>query len=65
MVDPGSFQLDSDVDLAVRGVLVDHYYEAWGFAEAVFGDGRLDLIRLEDAPTWLAEEVARRGDLLS
>ena len=65
VVEPGSFRLDSDVDLAVRGVPIDQYYEAWGLAEAVFDDGRLDLIRLEDAPTWLAEEVERRGELLS
>lgn len=62
VLDPGRFRLDSDIDLAIRGLPTERYYEAWRVAEAAAGAWPLDLIRLEDAPAWLVEEVAQRGE---
>lgn len=64
VLDSGRFRLDSDVDLAVLGLPPDRYYEAWAVAEAAAAAGRLDLVRLEDAPDWLAAEVQTRGERL-
>jgi predicted nucleotidyltransferase len=65
VLDPDQFRLDSDLDLAVRGVPSDRYYEAWRLAEAAAGVGQLDLIRLEDASEWLAAEVQAHGERLA
>jgi predicted nucleotidyltransferase len=65
VVDAGRFRLDSDLDLAVRGLPPDRYYEAWRVAESAAGEGRLDLVRLEDAPDWLAAEIRLRGERLA
>ena len=65
VLDAGRFRLDSDIDLAVRGLPVDRLYEAWSAAEDAAAAGRLDLVRLEDAPDWLAAEVRDRGERLT
>jgi predicted nucleotidyltransferase len=64
VLDPALFRLSSDIDIAVRGVPADRYYEAWRVAETASGV-RLDLIRLEDAVEWLVAEVETRGERLS
>jgi predicted nucleotidyltransferase len=65
VLDPDRFRLGSDLDLAVRGVPSDHYYEAWRLAEAAAAVNRLDLIRLEDAAEWLAAEVEAHGERIA
>jgi predicted nucleotidyltransferase len=66
VLDAGRFRLDSDIDLAVRELPRDRYYEAWALAEAASGSSiRIDLVRLEDAPDWLAEEVRSQGKRLA
>lgn len=65
VIDANRFRLDSDIDLAVRGVPGDRYYEAWRVAEAAAAVGRLDLIRLEDAADWLVAEVEAHGERLA
>jgi predicted nucleotidyltransferase len=64
VVDAGRFRLGSDIDLAVVGLPADRYYEAWAVAEKAAGTN-VDLIRLEDAPAWLAEEVRTGGERLA
>lgn len=64
VLDAGRFRLDSDIDLAVAGLPLDRLYEAWGTAEAAAHVSGLDLVRLEDAPDWLASEVRHRGERL-
>jgi predicted nucleotidyltransferase len=62
VLDVGRFRLDSDIDLAVSELPTERYYEAWALAEEASGsDARLDLVRLEDAPAWLSEEVRIHG----
>jgi predicted nucleotidyltransferase len=66
--DGSRFRLDSDVDLAAAGLPADRYYEAWRVAEDAArqaGADRVDLIALENAPAWLAEEVQARGKRLT
>ncbi|MEW6750462.1 MAG: nucleotidyltransferase domain-containing protein [Candidatus Latescibacterota bacterium] len=64
VLDAGRFRVNSDLDLAVEGLPPDRYYEAWAEAEAAAGSGCLDLVRLEDAPDWLAAQVRAHGEQL-
>jgi predicted nucleotidyltransferase len=64
VADASRFRLDSDLDLAVRGIPADRYYEAWAVAETAAraaGAGRVDLVDLDGAPHWLVAEVEARG----
>lgn len=67
-VDGLRLRLDSDLDLAVRRLPRGRYYEAWRVAESAArsqGASRLDLVTLEEAPDWLAEEILTRGERLA
>jgi predicted nucleotidyltransferase len=61
VLDPHRFRLDSDLDLAVRGVPAQRYFEACQVAESAAATTRLDLVRLEDAPPELVREVLAHG----
>lgn len=64
VLDESRFRLDSDIDLGVEGIAADRYYEAWSVADAVLTDSGLDLVRIEDAPGWLVQEIMLRGERL-
>lgn len=64
-LDPARFRLESDIDLAVRGLPPNRYYEACRMAETAAGTGRLDLIRLEGAADWLVAQVEASGERLA
>lgn len=53
----------SDVDLAVRGLPADHYFEALADLMEIFA-GPVDLVRLEDAPRSLRERIDAEGEPL-
>lgn len=49
-----------DVDLGVRGLAPEHYFQALADLMDVFG-GPVDLVRLEDAPPSLRQRVEDEG----
>jgi predicted nucleotidyltransferase len=53
----------ADIDLAVEGLEPADYFSALSRALEVAG-GRVDLIRLEEAPERLARIIAERGEVL-
>lgn len=55
-----SVQLDSDVDLAVRGLPPEQYFAALADLMAVFG-APVDLVQLERAPRSLRERIDAEG----
>lgn len=52
---------DTDVDLAVEGVVSDDYWQAWQLVEEIIGDRPVDLIELETAGESLQRAVQRYG----
>lgn len=57
----GWFARDCDVDLAVEGLAVDTYWQAWGLAEQIIGERPVDLIEVETAGQALRRAIARHG----
>ena len=55
------FAADSDVDLAVEGLVGDDYWRAWRLAEEIIGDRPVDLIDLETASESLQQAIERHG----
>jgi uncharacterized protein len=55
------FAADSDVDLAVEGLLAEHYWDAWRAVEDIVADRPVDLIEIESASPSLLESVERHG----
>jgi predicted nucleotidyltransferase len=55
------FVPDSDVDLAVEGLIADDYWRAWRLAEAIIGDRLVDLIEIETAGESLRRAIERYG----
>jgi predicted nucleotidyltransferase len=53
----------SDIDLAVEGLSPDEYWRALDAACVALGVP-VDLVRLEEAPTSLADRIAREGEAL-
>ena len=55
------FVPDSDVDLAVEGLVGGDYWEAWRLVEEVIGDRPVDLIEIERAGESLRRAIERYG----
>ena len=52
---------ESDVDLAVEGIVGADYWRAWAEIERVIGDRRIDLVDLATASESLRQAIARHG----
>lgn len=52
---------DSDVDLAVEGLVGEAYWEVWRLAEEIIGDRRVDLIDMDAAGRSLRQAIERYG----
>jgi predicted nucleotidyltransferase len=55
------FTPDSDVDLAVEGLVGDIYWQAWRFLEEKIPDRPVDLVELETARESLRRAIQRYG----
>lgn len=55
------FMPDSDVDLAVEGLVGQAYWQAWRLLEEVIGDHPVDLIEIETAGESLRRAIQRYG----
>ena len=55
------FVHDSDVDLAVQGLVGDDYWKAWGLAEKIVKDRPVDFIDIETARESLKRAIERYG----
>jgi len=55
---------DSDVDLAVEGLVDDTIWRAWRTVEEIIGDRAVDLVEVETASTTLRNVIERTGVLL-
>lgn len=55
------FMPDSDVDLAVEGLVGDDYWRAWRLFEEIIGDQPVDLIEIEMAGESLRRAIQRYG----
>lgn len=51
----------SDLDVAVLGCAPEAFWDCYQALADVFGDGSLDLVRLEDADSLLRYEILRDG----
>jgi predicted nucleotidyltransferase len=49
MAQPLFFRLDSDVDIAIEGIAVDDYWEAWREVEKIIEGKSIDFIDVADA----------------
>jgi predicted nucleotidyltransferase len=57
----GWFVHDSDVDLAVEGLIGDEYWKAWGLVEEIIKDRPVDFIDIETARESLKRAIERYG----
>jgi predicted nucleotidyltransferase len=57
----GWFFHDSDVDLAVEGLVGEDYWKAWGLVEEIVKDRPVDLIDIETARESLKRAIERYG----
>ena len=55
------FTPDSDIDLAVEGLAVNDFWEAWRLAEEIIADRPVDLIEIEMAKESLLQAIQRYG----
>ena len=55
------FTSDSDVDLAVEGLKIKEYWEAWKLIEEIIKDRPVDFIEIETASQSLKEAIERNG----
>lgn len=55
------FGLDSDIDLAVKGLQEKDYHQACRIAESIAGGISVDLIQIEDATGLLLERIKQEG----
>lgn len=55
------FTPDSDVDLAVEGLVGEDYWRAWGLAEEIIDDRSVDLIEIEAVGDSLRRVIERHG----
>ena len=49
MAQPLFFRLDSDIDIAIEGIAVEDYWEAWREVEKIIEDKSIDFIDIADA----------------
>jgi predicted nucleotidyltransferase len=61
LADETWFRADSDVDLAVEGLSVNDYWEAWRLVEEVIGDRLVDFVEIEMVGTTLRQMIERYG----
>src|SRR5574341_1743645 len=61
LANPDWFSPDSDVDLAVEGLAVEHFWAAWRLAEEIIADRPVDLIEIETAQASLLQAIQRYG----
>lgn len=55
------FASDTDVDLAVEGLRVQDYWEAWRVAEDIIGDRSVDMVEIEKVKPSLKQSILRNG----
>lgn len=55
------FQADSDVDIAVEGLAVKDYWDAWRLVEEVIRERPVDLIEIERVGAGLRRVIERYG----
>lgn len=60
----GSFQIDSDIDLAVEGLPEELFLMAYGVAENIAGSFKIDMVLLENAVPSLRERVIEEGTVI-
>ena len=58
------FLPDSDIDLAVEGLLPANYWKAWEMAEQMIPNMAIDLIDIESATASLKKSIDRHGVVL-
>jgi len=58
------YAADSDVDLAVEGLVGDTIWRAWRAVEEIVGDRPVDLVEMETARESLRNAIERIGVLL-
>jgi uncharacterized protein len=58
------FSPDSDIDLAVEGLVSANYWKAWEMAEQMIPDMAVDLIDIESATESLKKAIYRHGVVL-
>jgi len=61
LADTTWFAPDSDVDLAIKGLSNDAYWQAWKVVEEVIGNRLVDLIEIETAKESLLKAIQRYG----
>ena len=55
------FMPDSDVDLAVEGLVAEAFWQAWRLAEEIIGDRPVDLIEIEAVSESMRRAINRYG----
>lgn len=60
----GQFELDSDIDLAVKGLPEEHYLKAYGIAESIADPIKVDIVQLEFPRESLRSNIERDGVIL-
>ena len=55
------FMPDSDVDLAVEGLALKDYWQAWRMVEEIINDRPVDLVEIEAARESLRQAIERDG----
>ena len=55
------FDSDTDVDLAVEGLHVQDYWQAWKVVEDIIGDRPVDMVEIERAKPSLRQSIIRSG----
>lgn len=59
-----SFQIDSDIDLAVEGLPEELFLKAYGVAENIAGSFKVDIVLLENAVPSLRKLVIEEGTVI-
>jgi len=55
------FVLDSDVDLAIEGLVPKDYWQAWRMVEEIISDRPVDLVEIEAVGESLRQAIERDG----
>jgi predicted nucleotidyltransferase len=61
MAQPLFFRLDSDIDIAIEGIAVEDYWEAWREVEKIIEDKSIDFIDIADAKDSVKKAIQRYG----
>jgi predicted nucleotidyltransferase len=61
MSQPLFFRLDSDIDIAIEGIAVEDYWEAWREVEKIIEDKSIDFIDIADAKDSVKKAIQRYG----